>query len=75
MGEDHFIPFHFSRRYEKVPEILYQEITAACSRAVLPVRAQEISCPHDLNAPFLPEIKTAGFQPVIFSTASAIDAW
>ena len=31
-----FIPFHFSRRYEKAPEILYREVTVACSRAVLP---------------------------------------
>ena len=35
-----FIPFHFSRRYEKAPEILYQEVTAACSRAVLPSGAR-----------------------------------
>jgi len=34
------IPFHFSRRYEKAPEILYQELTAACSRVVLPAGAR-----------------------------------
>lgn len=34
------IPFHFSRRYEKAPEILYRELTAACSRVVLPAGAR-----------------------------------
>lgn len=30
------VPFHFSRRYEKEPEAVYLEISAACSRAVVP---------------------------------------
>lgn len=31
-----YIPFHFSRRYEKAPQMLFDEIAAACSRTVLP---------------------------------------
>ncbi|MCK9620141.1 MAG: MBL fold metallo-hydrolase [Methylobacter sp.] len=30
------VPFHFSRRYEKDPEAVYMEISAACSRVILP---------------------------------------
>jgi len=30
------VPFHFSRRYEKEPEAVYMEISAACSRVILP---------------------------------------
>ena len=30
------VPFHFSRRYEKEPEAVYLEISAACSRVVTP---------------------------------------
>jgi ribonuclease Z len=30
------VPFHFSRRYEKRPEAVYQEISAVCSRVVVP---------------------------------------
>jgi len=30
------VPFHFSRRYEKEPESVYLEISAACSRVILP---------------------------------------
>ena len=30
------VPFHFSRRYEKEPEAVYLEISAACSRVVMP---------------------------------------
>jgi ribonuclease Z len=32
------VPFHFSRRYEKEPETVYLEISAACSRVVMPPR-------------------------------------
>jgi ribonuclease BN (tRNA processing enzyme) len=31
------VPFHFSRRYEKEPEAVYLEISAACSRVVTPL--------------------------------------
>lgn len=34
-----FIPFHFSRRYENAPEVIYQEVAAVCSRTVLPPNA------------------------------------
>jgi len=30
------VPFHFSRRYEKEPESVYLEISAACSRVIVP---------------------------------------
>jgi ribonuclease BN (tRNA processing enzyme) len=30
------VPFHFSRRYEKEPETVYLEVSAACSRIVRP---------------------------------------
>ncbi|MFA6162170.1 MAG: Clp1/GlmU family protein [Methylobacter sp.] len=30
------VPFHFSRRYEKEPEAVYLEISAACSRVIMP---------------------------------------
>lgn len=30
------VPFHFSRRYETNPEAVYLELTAACSRVVMP---------------------------------------
>ncbi|MBF6648939.1 MBL fold metallo-hydrolase [Methylobacter sp. BlB1] len=30
------VPFHFSRRYETNPETVYQELTDACSRVVMP---------------------------------------
>jgi ribonuclease BN (tRNA processing enzyme) len=32
------VPFHFSRRYESNPELVYSEVLAACPRAVLPER-------------------------------------
>ncbi len=35
-GVARLIPFHFSRRYEKCPERLCEEIKAACSRVQLP---------------------------------------
>lgn len=30
------VPFHFSRRYETKPEAVYLEISAACSRVIMP---------------------------------------
>ncbi len=30
------VPFHFSRRYETEPEAVYLEISAACSRVIMP---------------------------------------
>lgn len=30
------VPFHFSRRYETRPESVYQEVSAVCSRVVVP---------------------------------------
>lgn len=35
-GVERLIPFHFSRRYEPVPERIYDEVLAACPRTVLP---------------------------------------
>ena len=32
------VPFHFSRRYETKPEAIYQEISAVCSRVIMPVK-------------------------------------
>jgi ribonuclease Z len=32
----HLIPFHFSRRYETTPELLYEEVRSVCSRVVVP---------------------------------------
>jgi ribonuclease Z len=32
----HLIPFHFSRRYETAPELLYEEVRSVCSRVVVP---------------------------------------
>ncbi len=30
------VPFHFSKRYEKIPEAVYREINEACSRIMMP---------------------------------------
>jgi len=32
----HLVPFHFSRRYEKEPEAVYLELSADCSRVIMP---------------------------------------
>lgn len=32
------VPFHFSRRYETKPEAVYLEISAVCSRVIMPVK-------------------------------------
>jgi ribonuclease Z len=32
------VPFHFSRRYETRPEAVYREISAVCSRVVIPAK-------------------------------------
>jgi ribonuclease Z len=32
----HLLPFHFSRRYETSPELLYEEVRSVCSRVVVP---------------------------------------
>lgn len=36
------VPFHFSRRYERVPEQVYQEVLAAFPRTVLPRRIAKL---------------------------------
>ncbi|RMG35171.1 MAG: hypothetical protein D6720_07805, partial [Gammaproteobacteria bacterium] len=38
-GVRYLIPFHFSRRYEKDPWQVYQEIAAACPQLVMPKRS------------------------------------
>ncbi|MGR9036121.1 MAG: hypothetical protein ACU83O_05980, partial [Gammaproteobacteria bacterium] len=35
------VPFHFSRRYETKPEAVYREISAACSRVVMPSKKSQ----------------------------------
>jgi ribonuclease Z len=35
------LPFHFSRRYEKESDRIYEEVAAACSRAVVPSGLRE----------------------------------
>lgn len=37
------VPFHFSRRYEKEPLQVYDEVRAACSRALLPGLARQVA--------------------------------
>ncbi|MGZ8215620.1 MAG: hypothetical protein ACXWTP_14100, partial [Methylosarcina sp.] len=32
------VPFHFSRRYETRPEAVYREVSAVCSRVVIPAK-------------------------------------
>ncbi|MEN8260448.1 MAG: hypothetical protein ABFS02_07665, partial [Pseudomonadota bacterium] len=32
----HLVPFHFSRRYAKTPQVVYEEIADVCSRVVMP---------------------------------------
>jgi ribonuclease BN (tRNA processing enzyme) len=44
-GVSHLVPFHLSRRYADNPQLIFDELTAACSRAVLPKFA--ISQMHD----------------------------
>jgi len=34
------VPFHFSRRYETRPEDVYLEVSAACSRVIMPTKSQ-----------------------------------
>ncbi|MGJ0489886.1 Clp1/GlmU family protein [Methylobacter sp.] len=38
------VPFHFSRRYETSPEAVYLELTAACSRVVMPPKDSLQGC-------------------------------
>ncbi|MBW2466214.1 MAG: hypothetical protein JRF02_02850, partial [Deltaproteobacteria bacterium] len=42
-GVANLVPFHFSRRYEKDPLQLYDEVKSSCGRVVLPKSAEIIS--------------------------------
>jgi ribonuclease BN (tRNA processing enzyme) len=37
-GVERLVPFHFSRRYEREPERIYEEVAAACRRTLVPRR-------------------------------------
>ncbi|MEJ2592829.1 MAG: MBL fold metallo-hydrolase, partial [Candidatus Thiodiazotropha sp.] len=37
----HLVPFHFSRRYEKTPWLVYDEIATRCPQVVLPPRQSD----------------------------------
>ena len=35
-GVERLVPFHLSRRYLQAPERVYEEVQAACRRAIVP---------------------------------------
>jgi ribonuclease BN (tRNA processing enzyme) len=41
-GVDHLVPFHFSRRYDKDPTRVYEEVRVSCPRIVCGVRSPAV---------------------------------